>query len=365
MGGILAIVARRTLLLDNIRAFALLSLVALGPSTNAFAGSGAEGAAFLDIPAGAGPAALGAAYSALANDAYAPTWNPGGLGFLESTQFSAQHLAYLDPNHYEYASVVHPLSAGRTLGASAQYWGSGSIPGTDVSGNPTQDFTSAYGAYSIAYGQTLSDRLAIGVTGKWISAKIDDVSASAYALDLGTMYKPSDHLTLAAVVADLGSKLKFVSEGDSLPLALHLGAAYTPSARWRLSGEGVYRKAGLASAHLGAEWKAFESFSLRGGYRTDTLEGLSPLAGLTVGFGVSFWNQELSYAWLPLGDLGSTHYISMLFRLGKKEPRNLAKGLDIKRHRTVEVNPAADVEYLQLMQLLNNEGPHVAEGGRR
>src|SRR3954469_9396506 len=75
----------------------------------AAASVGTEGAAFLDIPVGAGPAAMGAAYTALAKDAYAPVWNPAGLGFLPSTQFSGQHLAYLDTLNYEYASFVMPL----------------------------------------------------------------------------------------------------------------------------------------------------------------------------------------------------------------------------------------------------------------
>src|SRR6202171_6433759 len=73
------------------------------------ASSGTEGAAFLDIPVGAGPAAMGAAYTALANDAYAATYNPAGLGFLNSTQFSGQHLSYIDTIHYEYLSFAVPM----------------------------------------------------------------------------------------------------------------------------------------------------------------------------------------------------------------------------------------------------------------
>src|ERR1700688_4076220 len=93
------------------------------------ASSGTEGASFLDIPVGAGPAALGSAYSAMASDAYAPAWNPGGLGLIDSNQFAAQHLSYLDTLHYEFASFVHPLGKGRALGASIQYLGTGDISG--------------------------------------------------------------------------------------------------------------------------------------------------------------------------------------------------------------------------------------------
>src|ERR1700682_3163717 len=98
------------------------------------AASGTEGAAFLDIPVGAGPASLGSAYSALATDAYAPVWNPGGLGFLDSTQVAAQHLSYLESISYEFVSVVHPLHPGDSLGFAAQYVGSGDITTTDKTG---------------------------------------------------------------------------------------------------------------------------------------------------------------------------------------------------------------------------------------
>ena len=44
----------------------------------------------------------------------APTsYNPAGLGFLNSTQISRQHLAYLDSIHYEYLSFGVPLPRSR------------------------------------------------------------------------------------------------------------------------------------------------------------------------------------------------------------------------------------------------------------
>ena len=58
----------------------LLVLSAIFFASHAWGFSGTEGASFLDIPVGAGPAALGGAYTALATDAYAPIYNPAGLG---------------------------------------------------------------------------------------------------------------------------------------------------------------------------------------------------------------------------------------------------------------------------------------------
>src|ERR1700722_15182375 len=80
--------------------------------SSSIAASGTEGAAFLEIPVGAGPAALGSAYSALARDAYAPVYNPAGLGFLSVPEFAAQHLSYLESINYEFGSFAIPLPNG-------------------------------------------------------------------------------------------------------------------------------------------------------------------------------------------------------------------------------------------------------------
>jgi uncharacterized protein UPF0164 len=352
------------------------------PSAYAASGSGTEGAAFLDIPVGGAPAALGSAYTALSNDAYAATYNPAGLGFLESTQFSGQHLSYLDTLHYEYLSFAVPIPRdsscgsldqcpGSALGGSVQYLGSGGITGRDGSGAPTGDFSSFYASYNLSYGHSFNEQLSLGLTGKMIQAKLDDVSAAAYAADLGAMYIVQPKLTLAMTVTNIGSKLKFLSEGDPLPLAVHLGAAYKPSSHWMITSEAVYPQTGLASFHIGGQWRPLDMLSLRAGYRTDTVKELSVLAGYSAGLGVEVWGQELAYAWLPYGDLGSTHYISLLMKFGEAErsKRNLIQYQHIKKHRTVKDTQAEEIapDYQQLMELVNDTESHLARqrgGGR-
>src|SRR3954462_3367580 len=115
--------------------YRLMLLFCLLAPASGRATSGQEGAAFLDIPVGAGPAALGSAYSALANDAYAPVWNPAGLGFLKSTQLAGMHQPYLETSSFEFLSFVHPFSPGHAFGVSAQYYRPGNIDVTDQAGN--------------------------------------------------------------------------------------------------------------------------------------------------------------------------------------------------------------------------------------
>jgi hypothetical protein len=171
------------------------------------------------------------------------------------------------------------------------------------------------------------------------------------------MYRANDRVTLAAVLANLGTRLTFLDQRDSLPLALHFGAAYKPDSRWTASAETVVPKAGSPSARFGFEWHPIQAVALRTGYRTDTLKELGPLAGLTTGLGLQAYGLEFSYAWVPLGDLGNTHYFSLLLRLGEAQEarRNLIQNQQIKRQRTVKGGPVgSDSEVEQLMELLSD-----------
>jgi hypothetical protein len=330
------------------------------------ASAGTEGASFLDIPVGAGPAALGSAYTALATDAYAPLYNPAGLGSLTGNEVSAQHLAYLESIHYEQLSFVHPLTsapgdAKKGIGFSVQYLGSGDIAGTDDTGASIGNFSSHYAAYNLSYGQTLTDKLSLGITGKWINAAIDDVSANAFALDFGSLYRMSDSLSFAGSLTNVGTKLKFLSDGDNLPLAFHAAAVYKPTHQWTVTGEGIFSENGLASAHMGTEWRPLDSIALRVGYKTDTLKGLSPIAGLTTGVGIYVWGQELAYAFSPYGDLGNTQYFSLVAHFGAdmEARRNLIQYQNIRRQRTVK-GKDDEPEYQQLMQLLSDDDDTAA-----
>jgi hypothetical protein len=280
----------------------------------------------------------------LAADAYAPVWNPGGLGFLDSTQLAGMHLSYLESINYEFASFVHPITPGHSLGVSIQYFSPGDVTSTDLNGNSLGTFSGHYGAYSLAYGQRLSDKLALGLTGKVIDAKISDVSAHAYAFDAGTLYQVSNRLRLAAVVANVGTKLKFIDQGDSLPSELRLGGAYTLVESLNLSAEVVHAFTGLTSGRLGVEFTPISAVSLRAGFRSDTTKNLSALAGFTTGIGLHWWGQEFDYAWVPLGDLGSTQYFSLVIRFSgsAKGQENVMK--QTQQPTENKVTPVAEVK---------------------
>jgi len=293
-----------------------MSAAILSVPNPAHASSGTEGASFLDIPIGGRPAAMGGAYSALANDADAPVWNPGGLGELKSVQLTAMHLDYVESIGYEYLSFVLPAGTGNGLGAAVQYLHPKAGTALDENGNGIGAYSAYYAAYSLAYGHAFNDALSVGVTGKVIDARISDVSGQAYAADVGGLYRLGERWRLAAVADNLGSKLKFLDQGDNLPQSYRLGILFSP-APWNLSADGAYDKTGLFSGRIGAEWKPMSFVAVRAGYRTDTERDLPGVSGVAAGAGLEYAGQRFDYAWTPMGDMGQVQYFSIMLRFGK------------------------------------------------
>jgi hypothetical protein len=344
--------------------FVFAALTSIFPHS-AIAASGTEGASFLDIPVGAGPAALGGAYAARATDAYGLIWNPAGLARMDHPELAGQHLSYLESIHYEFAGAAFPIREGTVIAAGAQYLGSGNVAGANNSGAPTGDFSNHYAAYSFAIGQALSNTFSFGLTGKWIEARLSDVHASAGAADVGALFQPTSAMSFSAGVMNLGSALTFINQHDPLPLSYRLGIAYNGFSHCTLSLDGVYDRTNMASAHTGFEWRPMSMVALRAGYRTDTLKELSALAGFSTGIGVRVLGQELSYAWVPMGDLGNTQYVSILLTLGSKSERehNLVLNHDIRQPRIARSSatlrddtdarkPPQDWEAATLLELL-------------
>jgi hypothetical protein len=288
-----------------------------------WAAVGKEGASFLDIPVGAEPAALGSAYTALAENAYASVWNPAGLASVDVPEIAGMHLSYLESVNYEHLSAAIPLHAGahpKGLGISVQALGSGTIDQRDETGNLTGSFTSTFAAYSFSYGQALTQQTSIGGALKIIREKISDASASAYAIDLGWLYRPQRKWTLGAAISNLGTSIKLVGQSDPLPLQARFGTAWRFNSDFQLSDDIIYRQNGPIANGLGFEWSPSDYYALRAGYNTSHTKELGAIAGFTAGAALRFLGQEFAYAWVPFGDLGNTHYFSLLIRFSL-EPR--------------------------------------------
>ena len=330
-------------------------------TVQAASGSGTEGASFLNIPVGARPAALGSAYAPPPRMRMLPSGTPAAWDLPIARSWPASISLTSNPFIMNTWGLSIPSATAVPWEFPSSTWDR-AISALRTS-NSLGSYSAHYVAYSLAYGQKLGDKFSLGLTGKIINAKISDVSATAYAFDLGSLYKATDRLTLAGVLTNVGSRLTFIDQADSLPLAFHLGAAYELSHSVNVTAEGIYNQTGETDFRTGVEWKPMGPLALRVGYRTDTLAGLSALAGLSTGFGLNAWGSEFSYAWVPMGDLGNTQYFSFVIRFGGGSPpdRNLIHYHARKPDAAANAPASTSDSDEELMQLLNDNTTSVSQ----
>src|SRR5262245_18696395 len=75
--------------------------------------AGKSGLAFLKIGVGSRAAALGEAYTALADEPSAIYWNPAGLRSVSGTQLAFTHLSWLENIKHDFMAISFPGFGGK------------------------------------------------------------------------------------------------------------------------------------------------------------------------------------------------------------------------------------------------------------
>ncbi|MEK7388429.1 MAG: PorV/PorQ family protein [Elusimicrobiota bacterium] len=272
----------------------------------------AEGAAFLNIGAGARALGLGGAYTALADDANALHWNAAGLAALEKREFTAGHAELFESTRLDSLTYAQPTSRG-TFSGGVTYLSQARIEGRDALGRPAPGYNASDAALSLGYGRALEfARVGVGV--KYIRSHIGSSEAQGVALDLGAQRR-FERLSLGAALRNLGAGLKFADRRDDLPLRLALGAAYTSEGGHSAAVELINGPRGAGTqAALGGEYQAVSHLYLRAGYATQTAaggSGFDAARGLAMGLGFRGATWSLDYAVLASGELGRAHRFSL------------------------------------------------------
>ena len=278
--------------------------------------TGTVSASFLKIGIGARAAGMGEAFGAVADDVTAMYWNPAGVAQIEQTEATFMHSFWLESMSYEYLGLAYPLG-GSAIGVSVSYLGISDIEGRDVNDVRTSNFSANDMAIGVTYGKSLSDVFMLGGSIKSINEKIDTETASSVGIDVGALYKASEDINLGASVQNIGSGLKFISEAGDLPMNVRVGGAYKSIDKALTIALDVNKPVdNKAKANLGLEYWFKESVAVRGGYKyqiggNDAIGGLT---GLTAGAGLKVSQMQIDYAFMPFGDLGSAHRVSLLVK---------------------------------------------------
>jgi long-subunit fatty acid transport protein len=204
-------------------------------------GQAANAAYFMRLSSSAKASAMGNAGIVQIDDAAAVHWNPANLMQMESQHLSLLHSQYfISDVNYDFASYVVPAKNHRLgiafsrLGVdniadtrNAQYIANGGDWRLDYS-RINRFSTADYVAY-FAYASNWSKSVDVGVTAKLIYRDFGDENGLGIGFDLGTSFRPTEALTLAAVVQDITTSPVFYSTNTSeysLP-RVRLGAGYS------------------------------------------------------------------------------------------------------------------------------------------
>ena len=302
--------------MKKILLLVLLCLLSSAPCRAAFSGGdkGTAAAQFLKLGAGARAAALGDAYSSLADDASAVYWNPAALRQVKKRSATFMHAAYIESTFFDYAGYVQPLGKHSSAGLGIQYLSAGSLTETDNTGTELGTFHPSDLAVSLAYARDLGG-YSLGVAARFVQTRII-ASAATGAADIGVLSPKylRGKLRLAFTVSNLGGKLKLEEKAEELPLAARLGSSFKFSDHWRAGLDLGLPKDNAPYLAAGAEYvlpAGFCDLAGRAGYNTRTSSDISGFSGFSFGLGFGFRKWSLDYALVPFGGLGLTHRIGV------------------------------------------------------
>jgi len=266
-------------------------------------GPGTTATSFLKIGVGARATAMGEAFTALADDGTAFYWNPAGLAQIEKIEVSTMYNMHFQAINQGYISLASPLLEG-VIGLGINYVDMGQIEGRDEYGNPTGNFGASDIHLFGGYANKLKN-ICWGLTAGWLQDKIKQDKKSSFLGSIGLLYSLNKYLTLGVVAQNIGSRLG----SDPLPLTFKIGAASKLKAL-TFALDIAKPQDNEIYYCLGAEWWLGNVLALRVGYKTNQDIG----QGLTAGLGYKFGRICLDYAYVPYGDLGNTHRISLGIR---------------------------------------------------
>ncbi len=220
----------------------VFAVAILTAHSNAFAQAEA-GVPSLTIPPGARPNGMGEAFVAVADDATAGWWNPGGLAFTKTRNLAFMH-SQLVPDlvsdvYYEFLGYSSPAGDVGVWSASIIYLTYGESLATETQGTQLGKFDSWEGALNASFAMKLSDNLGTGISMKFIRVDYapanftqDNVegAGTSFAADLGVLYKmPAQRLNLGFALTNMGPNISFIDreQSDPLPFTARIGTAYT------------------------------------------------------------------------------------------------------------------------------------------
>lgn len=311
------------------------------------AGPGTSAANFLKLGVGARAVGMGESFAAVADDVTSVYWNPAGLSRIKGTELHVSHNIWFQDINYEFVGVGIPLGKRTDNESAIPFSGVGSkgvfavsanylyLDGIERRSGNTAEPEGEFGANDLAVTLTYAGALNFlpisnlngGINIKTIRQQIDNKRAQAYAADFGFQLR-TGQIVSGFAVQNIGTKMKFLHESYPLPLNYKFGIAWQPLGTVLNIALDINKPIdNKLNYHIGTEYWVGQVIALRTGYlhrdlvQKNALTGkgfgtnnnseLIGLTGLMAGAGFRILGYGLDYAFVPYGELGNTHRVSL------------------------------------------------------
>jgi hypothetical protein len=279
---------------------------------------GTVAATFLEIPVGAKSAGMGGAFVSISNDVSALYWNVAGIMNLDRNEIMGIHTRWIGETSFDFAGLVIPFGESGAFGVSftSLSMDDMKVRTVDKPEGTGEYFSAGDISIGLSYAFTLTERFAIGFTGKYIQQKIWHMTANAFALDAGTTFRTDllNGMVIGASISNFGTQMKMEgrdtrsfkaadetkmgsnqnipqnTELDSwdLPLLFQIGvstnAIQSEQFRWTVAVDALHPADNYESLNIGTELAFQEFIFLRGGYKALFLDDNEGGVAIGVGF---------------------------------------------------------------------------------
>lgn len=181
---------------------------------------------FLRLPVSAHAAALGGDNITIAEDDPSLIFhNPALITGVSDMSLNLNFMTYMAGSNTASASFIKAWKERATWGVTAQYMDYGSMREVTADNVETGTFSAKDIAVSGALAYVFNDRLAGGVTAKFVTSVMGGYTAIGVGVDLGLNYYDEDReLSLSAVARNLGGQVKaYEDDFERMPFDLQVG----------------------------------------------------------------------------------------------------------------------------------------------
>ena len=183
---------------------------------------------FLKLPVSAHAAALGGDNISIIEDEESMIFNnPALLSSVSDKTINLNYMNYMSGANTASAAFNRIIKERASVAASAQFIDYGNMKEVDENNVQTGEFSAKDISIAGYFSYMLTDRIAGGITAKFVTSYIGDYNSIAMGVDLGlNYYDPDKEWSVSLVAKNLGGQMKaYDDQYDRMPIDVQLGAS--------------------------------------------------------------------------------------------------------------------------------------------